>query len=80
MKETRDDTAASGIRRSEPIDAQWLDLDIVADVAIVAGGRHVARVPRFWSADCPGEQMIEIRFHHRIPVRRFRVVSSEVDE
>ena len=37
-------------------------------------------VPRFWSADCPGEQMIEIRFHHRIPVRRLRVVSSEVEE
>ena len=72
--------AASGIRRSETTDAQWLDLDVVADVAIVAGGLRVARVPGFWSAESPGEQMIEIRFHHRTRVRRLRVVSSEVKE
>jgi len=62
------------------MDTQWLDLDVVADVAIVAGGRRVARVPGMWSADSPGEQMIEIRFHQRTPVRRLRVVSSEVKE
>ena len=33
---------------------------------------------RLW--DYPGEQMIEIRFHHRIPVRRLRVVSSDLAE
>ena len=66
--------------RSGTADTQWLDLDVVADVAIVSGGRRVARVPGAWSADTPGEQLIEIRFHHRTPVRRLRVVSSAVKE
>jgi hypothetical protein len=64
----------------ETTDIQWLDLDAVADVTIVAGGRRVARLPRAWSADCPGEQIIEVRFHHPTPVRRLRVVSSEVEQ
>lgn len=80
MNATRDRAVASGIGRSETMDAQWLDLDVVADVAIVAGGRRVTRAPGMWSADSPGEQMIEIRFHKRTPVRRLRVVSSEVKE
>ena len=58
---------------------RWLDLDVVADVAIVAGGRRIARPPHVWSADCPGEQMIEIRFHRPTSVRRLRVVSGEVE-
>ena len=75
-----DDHAAASETRNETMDTQWLDLDAVAEVAIVAGGRRVARVPGFWSAESPGEQTIEIRFHHRRPVRRLRVVSSEVKE
>lgn len=74
------DDGADGGRRDETTDAQWLDLDVVAEVAIVAGGRRAARIPGFWSADSPGEQMIEIRFHQRTPVRRLRVVSSAVKE
>jgi hypothetical protein len=77
---TRGHAVSGGTRRSMATDAQWLDLDVVADVTIVAGGRRVARVPGFWSAESPGEQMILIRFHHRTPVRRLRVVSSAVRE
>ena len=66
--------------QSEKADVAWLDLEAVADVAIVVGGRRVARVPRAWSADCPGEQMIEIHFHHPTSVSRLRVVSSEVEQ
>lgn len=79
MNATREHTPGHGIARSETA-VQWLELDAVADVTIVAGGRRVARVPGLWSADSPGEQMIEIRFHHRTPVRRLRVVSSERNE
>lgn len=80
MTATPDQAAPQGIRRSETTDAQWLDLDLVADVAVIAGGRRVARVPGFWTAESPGEQMIEIRFHRRTPVRRLRLVSTEVTE
>lgn len=66
------------MKPNESTDAQWLDLEAVADVSVVAAGRRVVPVPGFWSADYPGEQMIEIRFHHRIPVRRLRVVSSDL--
>jgi hypothetical protein len=61
-------------------DIRWLDLDAFADVKIVAAGRHVDRSLGAWSADCPGEQMIEIRFHHPTPVSRVRVVSSEFEQ
>lgn len=80
MTATRDRAAAGGTTRGGTADVQWLDLDDVTDVAIVAGGRRIARVPGCWSADSPGKQMIEIRFHHRTPLRRLRIVSSEVKE
>ena len=58
----------------------WLDLDALADVTIVIGGRRVDRRLRMWSADSPGEQLIEIRFHHPTSVSRMRVVSSEIEQ
>ena len=79
MNATREHRAGRGIARSETA-TRWLELDAVADVTIVAGGRRVNRVPGVWSADSPGEQTVEIRFHHRTPVRRLRVVSSEGNE
>ena len=66
---------------AEPVaDIRWLDLDAFADVKIVAAGRDVDRTLGAWSADCPGEQMIEIRFHHPTSVSRVRVVSSEFEQ
>ena len=66
---------------AEPVaDIRWLDLDAFADVKIVAAGRDVDRTFGAWSADCPGEQMIEIRFHHPTSVSRVRVVSSEFEQ
>ena len=75
MNTTRDHVTP----KREPTEIQWLDLDAVADVTIVAGGQRFARVPRCWSADRPGEQTIEIRFHHPTTVRHLRVVSSELE-
>ena len=69
-----------GTTQNETTDASWLDLAVVADVAVMVGGRRESRVPGLWSADRPGEQTIEIRFHDRTPVRRLRVVSSEVEQ
>ena len=60
-----------------PPDIEWLDLDAVADVIITARGERLSRARSMWSADCPGEQMIEIRFHHPMVVRRLRVVATE---
>lgn len=60
-------------------DVQWLDLDAVADVTITARGERLARAGSMWSADCPGEQMIEIRFHYPTAVRRLRVRSTETE-
>ena len=80
MTATRDHTVAGGTRPTDTSDTEWLHLDVVADVVIVAGGRRAARVPGLWSADTHGEQTIEIRFHHRTPVRRLRVVSSALKE
>lgn len=73
-------TAVSAAGHAEADDTRWLDLDEMADVTIVAGARRVAAVPGVWSVDTPGEQMIEIRFHRRTPVRRVRVVSSAGSE
>ena len=67
------------LTRTIAADIKWLDLDVLADVTIVAGGRRVDRSLGVWSADCPGEQVIEIRFHHPTPVSRMRVVSSEIE-
>jgi hypothetical protein len=58
---------------------EWLDLDAVADVTITARGERLARVRSMWSADCPGEQMIEIRFHHPTAIRRLRVIATEAE-
>jgi hypothetical protein len=57
---------------------RWLDLDEVAEVTIVAGGRRMRRSAGVWSADCPGEQTIEVRFHAPTSVSRLRVICSEV--
>jgi hypothetical protein len=53
---------------------------VLADVTIIAGGQRVARSPRTWSADCPGEQMIEIRFRNPTTVSRLRVVTCEAEQ
>ena len=80
MNAPRDDAFAIESKRRETTDARWLDLDVVAEVAIVAGGRRVDRPLGCWSAESPGEQLIEIRFRRWTPVRRLRVVSSENNE
>jgi hypothetical protein len=64
----------------EAADDRWLDLDELADVTIIVDGERVARSPHGWAADCPGEQMIEIRFRHSTSVSRLRVVSWEVEQ
>ena len=58
----------------------WLDLDTLADVTIAVSGRPVERSRGTWSADRPGEQLIEIRFHRPTSVGRLRVVSSETKQ
>jgi hypothetical protein len=78
------DTASASVTsmnrtRTIGADVKWLDLDVLADVTIIAGGRRVDHSLGMWSADCPGEQMIEIRLRHPMPVRRTRVVSSEIE-
>ena len=72
--------AGSGTEPGEGADDRWLDLEALADVTITVGGERVARSPHGWSADRPGEQMIEIRFRHSTSVSRLRVVSWEVDQ
>lgn len=74
------DYARGGTAPGTAADKRWLDLDVLADVTIVAGGQRVTRRPRAWSADCPGEQMIEIRFRHPTSLSRVRVVSWEVEQ
>ena len=69
-----------GITPSETARNRWLDLDVLADVTIIAGGTRVARSPGRWSSDCPGEQMIEIRFRHPTTVSRLRLVSCEAEQ
>ena len=64
-----------GIAPVKTVPYRWLDLDVLADVTILVGGQRVARSLRAWCADCPGEQMIEIRFRHPTTVSRLRVVS-----
>ena len=72
--------AGSGTEPGEGTDDRWLDLEALAAVTITVGGERVARSAHGWSADCPGEQMIEIRFRHSTSVSRLRVVSREVDQ
>lgn len=59
---------------------EWLDLETRASVTITARGERLARARSLWSAACPGEQMIEIRFHHPTPVRRLRVITTEAEQ
>ena len=68
-----------GITPSETARNRWLDLDVLADVTIIAGGQRVAPSAGRWSSDCPGEQMIEIRFRHPTTVSRLRLVSYEAE-
>jgi hypothetical protein len=78
---TRKKAGAAGTRTAaSETDIRWLELDAVADVTIVAGGRRAARVDRRWSTDSAGEQTIEIRFRQPTRVRRLRVVSSELQQ
>jgi hypothetical protein len=75
--------AASGSESaavSNPSGLEWLDLDAVADVTVTARGERLARARSMWSADCPGEQMIEVRFHHPIDLRRVRVIAVEREQ
>lgn len=78
MNVTRD--AAVETTLNETTAVSWLDLEAVADVAVMVGGRRETRRPGFWSADRRGEQTIEVRFHDRTPVRRLRVISSEAEQ
>ena len=59
---------------------EWLDLDEVAEVTIVSGGRRMPRSSGIWSIDAPGEQMIEIRFHEPTFVSHLRLISSELQQ
>ena len=68
-----------GTTPREPAENPWLDLDLLADVTIIVDGHRVARSPRTWSADCPGEQVIEIRFRRPTTVTRLRVVTREAE-
>jgi hypothetical protein len=63
-----------------PAEIQWLDLDAVAEVTIVAGGRRLRRNPPAWTAECSGEQLIEVRFRRPTPVSRLRVTCSEFEQ
>jgi hypothetical protein len=72
--------AASGIASVKTADIQWLDLDALAEITIVAGARRVGGHVGAWSAECPGEQLIEIRFHQPTSVSRLKVVSSEAEQ
>ena len=60
-------------------DVRWLDLEAVANVTVTARGERLPRAGAMWSADCPGEQMIEVRFHRPTAVRRLRVRSIETE-
>jgi hypothetical protein len=71
--------ASLGIASGKTDQYRWLDLDVLADVTIIVGGKRVPR-GRAWSADCPGEQVIEIRFRHPTTVSRLRVVSWEPEQ
>jgi len=61
-------------------DIEWLDPELIADVAIVCRGRRIARPRGVWSGDSPGEQMIEMRFHDPMFVRLLRIISSEPEQ
>lgn len=60
--------------------SDWLDLDAVAHVTITARGERLPRAHKLWSANCPGEQLIEVRFRQPTDVRRLRVVATEAEQ
>jgi hypothetical protein len=66
--------------RPKTADVPWLDLAAIADVTVVVGGRRVERSRGEWTAESPGEQLIEVRFHHPTSVGRVRVVSWEFEQ
>jgi hypothetical protein len=70
----------SGAVRQKSAEVPWLDLEAVADVTLVVDRRRVARSRGVWSADSPGEQLIDIRFHHPTSVGRLRIVSWEAEQ
>lgn len=59
---------------------EWLNLDEVAEVTIVSGGRRMPRSSGVWSINAPGEQIIEIRFHEPTSVSHLRFISSEFEQ
>ena len=59
---------------------QWLAVETVAHVTITVGGQRVAHTPGHWSADSPGEQLIEVRFHRATSLSRMRVCSVEREQ
>ena len=72
--------ASGPAHRKKMTDVRWLDLDALATVTIVVGRRHVVPGHGRWSADSPGEQLIDVRFHQPTSVGRLRVVSSEGEQ
>ena len=68
------------IATGKTAEIRWLDLDAIAEITIVAGGRRIGGNVGAWSVESPGEQLIEIRFHHPTSVGRVRVVSSEAEQ
>lgn len=77
---THEYAADSESWRQSAVNSRWLDLDAVAHVTIMASGQRLSRRRHTWSADCPGEQTIEIRFRQPTSVSRFRIVSSETEQ
>ena len=70
----------AGHSQANSRESRWLDLDKVAEVAIVASGRRMHRSAGVWSAECSGEQTIEIRFHEPTAVSRLRVICLEAEQ
>lgn len=76
----REHTHATGDTRNETAGIEWLDLDAIAEVTILAGGRTTRRSPGAWLADCPGEQTIDVRFHEPTSLARISVICSDVEQ
>lgn len=80
MNSLNDTAATPPVSRSAVPAVDWLDLDTRATVTITARGERLPRVRPLWSAECPGEQLIEIRFRHPTAVRRLRIVTTEAEQ
>ncbi len=74
--------AAVGLRIASSQNARnpWLDLIVLAAVTISVGGQRFSQSAGTWSADCPGEQLIDIRFRRPTTLSRVRVVSREAEQ